>query len=494
VAQLTWTGGDAGVETAWDVGANWDINRVPQAGDEVTIPDSVGGLGPIFSGSIALASLTVGYRGLQIKGSITTSRLDFVGGWITGEGTLISAGTASITTGSDTDADNDQHHTGLLNGITLRNLGSMTISGPGGLMVSSAAQIENSGSIHFDGTGLYWSGGVNPKLVNDGEVRATGTVQLRGGDFEHHATLEIDAGAEVRLSAGAELHLAGGHVSGTGTLRVASAGAVPTKLLIERNTVLPSGVKLAVSDSGLVTTPAQTAPRPALTVNGALSLEGGIVRQSTIKIGPTARCTVKSRLPRADGAHFVNDGRLVVAQAAQWTLDAGSAITNRGRMELHAGSELLHSAGAPVQVTNEGLVDSSGVKPNRLVDVTIANTGNVAVAGAALDLVAGAALDVAGGAVFLKASVIDSSDGAGKVTVRGGTGGGVLRGAGTVRPPTTNGGWVEPDSAGLSFPGGYTQGPSGSLRIRRAAWNAGAHVPVTVTGVAKLDGSVFVED
>src|SRR5690242_20361160 len=104
MAQLTWTGGDAGVETAWDVGSNWDIKRAPQAGDEVTIPNAVSGLGPIFTGSIALASLSVGYRGLRIDGSITTNRLDFVGGFITGGGTLISAGTASITTGSDTDA------------------------------------------------------------------------------------------------------------------------------------------------------------------------------------------------------------------------------------------------------------------------------------------------------------------------------------------------------------------------------------------------------
>jgi hypothetical protein len=95
---ITWVGNSSTEPDSWHTASNWDLNRVPQAGDHVCIPDVADTDGITFStGTTSIASLestehlTVSAGTLELTSTTQgskTSKLTLSGGTLSGAGNL----------------------------------------------------------------------------------------------------------------------------------------------------------------------------------------------------------------------------------------------------------------------------------------------------------------------------------------------------------------------------------------------------------------------
>ncbi|MGB3952953.1 MAG: hypothetical protein WBK99_07465, partial [Solirubrobacterales bacterium] len=220
---ITWDGG--AVSESWHDAANWDLDRVPEAGDHVCVPagaapaviryssgvSSISSLraskpvvltgGELSVTDVTEASsttdLTINGGLLGGAGDITVSgRLTWTGGRMGGSGTtLVSPGAALQIAGTSSFPPVMSDTRVLYNqGAGVWSSGSVLARG------TSATQpaFVNSGSFEIAANGGFarWFGNENPRFVNTGSVTKTAAASSAiGWSLENDGSIDVQAGS-----------------------------------------------------------------------------------------------------------------------------------------------------------------------------------------------------------------------------------------------------------------------------------------------------------
>ena len=197
-ADITYTGANG----AWTTAANWDLGRVPAAGDVVRIP----------AGKEVTLSTTVGVDSVQAPGTLklaggtlTLANASIVARLDQSAGTLTGAG--ELTVGSGTWSGGTMAGTG-----TTRVTGTLTHTQNTSLDGTRVLAIE--GTLEMAGAGRYINRSGTPLIRNTGTIKRTvaGTVEL-------YPAVENDG-----LIQGVELEGGGSGSTGTSTASTCTRG------------------------------------------------------------------------------------------------------------------------------------------------------------------------------------------------------------------------------------------------------------------------------
>ncbi len=407
---ITWNR-DAGSDF-WINPSNWDLDRVPAAGDHVCLPDLSGttivynGLTTtiaslssdenltISGGSLSLAgdllsrkdlTLTNGtftVAGLEstIGGKVTLSggtlnhaatlgvsgKFTWSGGFKEGNGTLLARGGLSLDGGGQKE----------LRAGTVTNAGAGTL-GAGTVFIHRGATLLNAAGATLEITanqGLFplGSGTAEATFRNEGTLvkKAGATVGTTSVSvrFDNAGTVVINSGAGT-LNAGRLILSGGGSSAGdftvetgatlelTGTTQTLNGGLLGTGEVISRSTVT---FTKALTFPGVLTISSGT------TTLGAASTIGKELRLSGGTLNLAAALAVPGEFIWSGGAK-AGAGALTAGQATSGglTLDGGGqkelvagTVTNggsgtlgAGTVFIHRGATLLNAAGATLEVT-----------------------------------------------------------------------------------------------------------------------------------------------
>ena len=160
LAMITWTG--AGDGSSWADAANWDLARLPAAGDDASIPDVAPTSVVLFDSTasdISLSSLTsaeafqISTRTLTLdQASSFTDDLTMLSGTLDGTGAVTVDGQFQWSSG------------------TLTGSGTLTVNG-GTISSSSTKQlgrtINNTGTIDYTGTNLRFGVAAAAGVINN---------------------------------------------------------------------------------------------------------------------------------------------------------------------------------------------------------------------------------------------------------------------------------------------------------------------------------------
>ena len=235
ICEITYTGPSPG---SWHTLGNWDLGRVPAAGDDVCIP--TGKTVQFTTGTTSVSSVQgAGTGTLAVSGGTlditdvtdaTLPTLNLSGGTIGGAGTLTLTGAGSTWSGGTMDGAGT---TTVAAGGTLTRSGvssvflanGRTLDAQGTFALSVAQTIFNSGTaglIHVSPGGTMQRTAtagiatVNPAVENDGTVRvafAGGEIDLTGGSAGGSSTGDYGSAGSP---AGAIEFTSGTHVLGDG--------------------------------------------------------------------------------------------------------------------------------------------------------------------------------------------------------------------------------------------------------------------------------------
>ncbi|HSA27719.1 MAG TPA: hypothetical protein P5159_14395, partial [Phycisphaerae bacterium] len=141
---ITWTG--SGATGSWHTAGNWDLNRVPAAGDDVFIPDVAGTTSITFSsGSTTVHSLTCSEAFVLSGGTLSLDEASTMNtGCAFGGGTLGGTGTLTL------------HGASTWSGGTMTGSGTTVVATDGSLAITGTAYLYRN--LTNDGT-LSWTGG-----------------------------------------------------------------------------------------------------------------------------------------------------------------------------------------------------------------------------------------------------------------------------------------------------------------------------------------------
>ncbi len=233
---ITWTG-DGG-DTSWHNADNWDLDRVPEAGDEVVVPDMTPDITVTYTGgstsitrltcaeSLAISgasatltaetnstvgdALTLSAGTLDGAGDVTVSgTLTWAGGTMSGSGATVANGPAEISGGTKN----------IQNGRTLELNAATTWSGMSDLDTrnSPASMIINNGDLDIqDDVHLDFTTGERLVFTNTGTLTKSGGVGVAAIEavVNNGGSMEVDSGT-LSLEGGGS---SPGSFSGTGTL------------------------------------------------------------------------------------------------------------------------------------------------------------------------------------------------------------------------------------------------------------------------------------
>ena len=470
-ADITYTGAGG----AWATAANWDLGRVPAAGDVVRIP----------AGKEVTLSTTVGVDSVQAPGTLklaggtltlanasSVARLDQSAGTITGAGELVVA--------SGTWSGGTMAGTG-----TTRVTGTLTHTQNTSLDGTRVLAIE--GTLEMAAAGRYINRSGTPVIRNTGTIKRTvaGTVEL-------YPAVENDG-----LIDGVELEGGGTGSSGdfsgvhlhSGTFELAD-GAALTNATFDGGTVNVTGT---VTASGAMSA-GVVAGAGTLHVNGPFTWSGGSMGGTgTTRVTSTLTHTANTSLSdtrvlaiegtlelAADGRYINRNGTPLVRntgtikRTATGTVDLYAALDNDGRVEgveLEGGGEGSTGEFAGVQFHSGTFELSNGAT---LIGVTL-NGGTVNATGTVM----------ASGATTLSAGTLGGTG----TFVLGGTvawSGGQMTGAGTTRVTGTM-----THTANTSLSAGRVLAVEGALDMAGdgRAINGSGGAAIRVTGTFKRTGT-----
>ncbi len=478
-ATITWVGG---VNGSWHTAGNWDLARVPGAGDDVVIPD-LGNTASVTynSGSTAIQSLTCA------------------------EVFLLSAGTLDIA-GAST----------ISNAFTFS--GSTILTGTGDITISNAfnwstADITGTGTITI-AAGSTWSvSGVTPILArplnNDGQgtqssstfaVNAPGVFRNRsGGTFELLASssgiagtgaFENQAGALLRRTTATNTAVIAGAVTNAGTIRGESGTLQFSGGLTNTGTLeaLSGGI---VQMSSALTSPAAS----TITVQGELILfSGSSVVDDSANVSVPGTLTVTSS-GVLDMARTLSVGTLNVT---------GGTLTGAGNITVTTGGSFLRGAisGTGLLTFNAGSNWTLGSLNPATLTRTIENSGTCTTVGTTSLTVTSPGLfrNRTGGIVDLQSTTTAF---AGTGTVQNDAGATIRKtvGAGTVRldGPVVNNGLVRLETGTLNLNTALTNNAvietlPGSTLLVSVGLNLGAGSTLDVDGNLTYGGGTSTVD
>lgn len=338
-AAITWTGG-AGTNS-WHAAGNWDLNRVPAAGDDVVVPDMTPNVTVTYStGNTTISSLTSVEAFTLSGGTLTIDAASTLNGAFTFSGALSGAGDVTVN-GAMTWTGN-----GAMSGS------GKTIIGPtASLAISDPFQKTLNRTLENHSPNMNWTPGAGGNFsFNNGTLH-----NMSDGVF----TINISSSNTM------------GGVGGTnalinaGTLNKTGAGT------LSFNTVVSAPV--VFNNSGTTNLDA-----------GGLTISNGGTNTGTIDADAGTSLTFSSFFTHDDAASLLGTGTLTFSGGISHTI-ACSLSTNRV-INIQGGTVNFN---APYTMT--GTVNLSGTLSGS-GDITVAGpmtwTGNATMAGTGTTIIA----------------------------------------------------------------------------------------------------------
>lgn len=431
-ATITWQGGSG---SSWGVAANWDLLRVPGAGDDVQIP---AGSSPatvnINSGTYSIGRLTCG-RNLSISGAtlaITdTTYTSVISGNLTLQNSAVLDGAASLTVNG----------TLTWNSSAVMQGGGTTTIGPNGaLAVIGYVSLANRTLVNYSASA---------------SSSITGSVLLDGG-----STFTNAAGAQFTV---------GSSLSGSSQL---AKGGGANAFINEGTLIKESTQTLTISapctNHGVISISAGT-----VDINGTFNnLSGTTLTDGTYDL------TGVLKLKDADIAHLAGTAKITLRGTNAAILNRATSADALANLATVA-SECFLSLRNGRELTTTTPLSNAG---------TIAIGDASAVGGGAGKLTVGGGYTQTAGTMLLDGGTLEAPGG---IDIQAGT----LGGTGTLSGEVVNAGTVAPGlSPGiLAIAGGYTQLAGGTLAVELAGLTAGTGFDqLQVTGTAALAGTLSV--
>ncbi|MDA0163025.1 hypothetical protein OM076_22320 [Solirubrobacter ginsenosidimutans] len=486
-----------GVTGDWNVAGNW-MNGLPVPGDTVYLGKTNDSHKVTLSGSGASVAAVYGGSGLTIDGVPLT------------------------VTGSPADVTSFEQ-------VSVVNGGAVSITGPGhyqgGLTLGSPT---SSASLMISGAGVKWSGAVLEGATGSGTTTITPAADVTVEPFtnlqvltrfQNRGKLHTDVLTEIIPSPGSLASDGDFEASATGTFSL-RPGPGSTFVLDKDSTVSGAGrfeMSSLVSGGGTVRVDSGAAFAPGVlglfsaerfelntdAVVGKLELHSALANGGRFGTGEL-RATGDSLLlgTHLGGGKTVFDGPLLIQSGDASYLTDGALLRTtgttswlQGAVDLTAGS--WENAGTinitsgilsgPGLLTNSGTIAKTGAG-GFLGSASVQNSGTITVSAGRFGSdvptgTYGVLTQSAGLTNVLAGAVLDKH-----VVLNGGT----LKGRGTVRGLTNNGGVVEPGASPgtLSVAGAYSQGAGGVLRMEIEGAAAGTFDVLAVGGAASLGGTL----
>jgi hypothetical protein len=473
-ATITWNNASGG---SWSIPGNWDLNRLPAAGDDVVI--NLAGVTVTHSSgsdsvqSVTLSStaaLTLSGGRLSIAGNLqSTSNVKLSGGTL--QGATVTAGTTLVGTTSG----------GTLDGVTLD--GNITLTGsfgsPGYVAITNNLTLNGTATLTYAGG---TAGGGVLRFDTTESLLGTGTVNFSNNNTTNAIWLP-NAGTTLTISPGITVHGVTGDIG------------------IDADLGLGGSANVSIVNQGTIKS------------------DGG----GTIKVEGTGWKNAAGGVMQASGGRltfagsWTNAGAISVASGSTLNLGGTFATTDLGT---YTSAGTVNLTGTLNNAGNTLTLDDGAGNPNPVASWAIRggtiSGGTVAVAnGATLSgTTAGGTLDglTLDGNITLTGSfgspgyvaVVNglTLNGMATLTYAGGTaGGGVLRfdttesllGTGTVdfsNNSTTNAIWLPNAGTALTIgPGITVHGVTGDIGIDADLGLGGsANVSVVNQGTIKSDG------
>lgn len=237
---ITWTGDGDG--SAWHDPNNWDLERVPDAGDDVVVPEVASTSAVLYSssaGATTINSLTCEEALTLTGGTLTiesgaassiSNDLTLSGGTLGGTGDLTVTGLLAWTSGTmsglgTTVANGGLELSGTITKVLQRNLenaGTATWTGTGQIWLDG--EFKNLAGATFDAQNdaIIWYSSTPGRFSNQGTFRKSAGTQATDARvaFDNDGLVEVQAGTVILGSGGTS----SGAFTGPGTAQFGGQG------------------------------------------------------------------------------------------------------------------------------------------------------------------------------------------------------------------------------------------------------------------------------
>jgi hypothetical protein len=359
----------------------------------------------------------------------------------------------------------------VVGGGNLINRGSFNV-GP----LSVAPRLTNYGNANLTDTVL------TNGFINYGDLSLDGLVLANGSSEIADGTVDLNAGAELRLL-GAPLSWSGGTFAGTGTLSFIGGGSFNfsgsgDRVLYNPNLAFVFSTLDFPAGSLTLRAGSLTIDTGTLAANRILTLDGGTLTNNT-------DLTVSGTFNLFDGI-YNGAGDLSTTSTGIINMPAGSTVTwsNTGNLS-NAGTLALSNTTFNGALTNAS-TGTMNLGPALRFTQTVNNAGT-------LNLVAGTTTFLNGLTQSSGSTRLNSGNLDGNVTLNGGTFGGIGTVTGDVN--INNNVTLSPGASPgtLNIVGNLTLNPLSTTLIELGGTTQGSTYDfINVTGIATLDGALNV--
>jgi predicted outer membrane repeat protein len=410
-ATITWTG--AAGDGLWHTAANWDLARIPGAGDDVLIPNLAGTASVTHGANITTSvnSLACSEPFVMPTGRlILAAASSFAAGLDLNNATIDGAGDIAITgPGFDWHTGNIEGTgtlvispgvTWTMSGVNLSsrpflvrpcdNFGSLVITHTSGMTVAGGGIFRNrtGGSVDWRADGLIQCNGGFENFAGATFTRsiATGLALLQGGTFGSAGTVNIQSGTLefnfiTTTQNGSVTVSPGAVVSFGGTNATFTAGSS----LTVNGTLAFSSFSNVTLDPAMA---ALTLPTVSMPAGGSLSVGPNVSIESLSLLSGTltgaGNVTVTNSFQWNDGT-LGGTGTFTIAPGLAWTCNGiaeiqrnvdnfGTGVIAR-RLRVVSPAVFRNRAGATLDLRSDDLLDGFGSVVNDSAASLVRSTG-----------------------------------------------------------------------------------------------------------------------
>lgn len=441
-AQITWTG--AGGDESWHTAANWDLSRVPMAGDDVIFPAGGGTVTYSSSASTSVNSVQaerpvtmtdgtlhldadssfvtltlIGFlTGIHGSADITVTGTLNLGARIGGTGTLtLPAGCVTNVTSQDARIDKELDNAGAINIPTTKilrltaagntNSGTINLQGSSSWLNGDApgdgsSHLLNEGLITRSGTGESYIAvpGNKIAITNNGEIEVQAGVLRVWGGGANNGDIHIAAGATLDLDRFVMVHSPTSSIAGGGTLSTGiHSGTFTFEGSVTVPTLIAAGGTLTFNNGEQTFTHVTIGDfyptvlgSADITITGTLSIGRLIGGTGTLTLAAGCVTTATSQEGRIDRV-FHNAGTINIPPNRILRLGA-VGNTSSGTINFQGDFSYLLGDGS-AELINEGLITRSGTGESYISisgnEVALINNGDIDVQSGLLHVSGGGA-------------------------------------------------------------------------------------------------------
>jgi hypothetical protein len=429
--------------------------------------------GVTISGATTLQVAGPSYTFLKGTGDFDgTGTFLWTGGTILGDLSVASTVTTTVS-GSGTKS---------LQGGSLTLAGNTTVSDPGPVDLSNAADLVNNGTLTLSTGSMIGDGGggATHTFTNNGSLvlraSTSATLDLYDARFEDPGAVSVAVGSTLAVSDGATSLAPTTTFAGGGTAAFNTAGTVKSA----------SGVSVGTGTKVALAGPVTLDGTGSFTGAGAFVWDTGtIVGKLTVS---TASTLIKGSAAKTlSGGTLTLDGTTTVSGSGPVELANGSHLVNAGNLTLGDGTTIEYGGGGATDTfSNSGtLVSAAGTGSAAITGLNLTTTGTVQIASGTLNV---DNYQQTAGTTTISEGTLSSAE---AVVIAGGQ----LTGSGTVAASVINAGTIAPATTGgvLSITGTYTQKSTGAFAITVEGTTPGnGFGQLAVTGTATLGGQLSV--